>query len=186
MIRILETIDVSVIVDELDQIPAAAWDETKAWKPATGSSSVREQDRLHVIWQADEDGSNTSWWLSPYWPENAPILTQIGAQFPNTISMLNQVWAEKNETIQRLFFSRLQPGKQIYPHEDSVWGNPELNVRYGLTITTNDQCEITVAGDSANPSPGTIFWFDNYQTHSATNNGDTDRIHLYIDVLRNA
>jgi hypothetical protein len=197
MIKNLDSIDISTIVRELNSCPEEAWHDTKAWSnPADYSNSTlsqaglldkksvtREQDRLHVIWQADPNGANQEWWQDPNWRNRAPIITQYGKLFPDTIKTLSDFWSIKDQSLDRLFFSRLAPGQQIYPHRDAPWGtNFEKNTRYGLVITTNPDCEITAEDYVDNPSPGIVFWFDNGLEHSAVNFGTTDRIYLYMDV----
>jgi hypothetical protein len=197
MIKLIDTIDVTATLNELAESPEHAWTDTKPWSnpedygqstlsregTVDKKSVIREQDRLHVIWQADEDGKNNNWWKDPNWRALTPVITEHGKKFPTTIQQLAKFWKDKNKIIERMFFSRLRPGQQIYPHSDATWGeNFDVNSRYGLVITTNSQCKITAQDAHDNPEPGTIFWFDNTQQHSAINNGNTDRIYLYMDV----
>lgn len=197
MIKNLYSIDISLIFQELNSCPEEAWYDTKAWSNPTDYSNstlsqagmldkksvTREQDRLHVIWQADLDGSNQKWWQDPKWRDRASVITQYGKLFPNTIRVLCDFWYKENQVLKRMFFSRLQPGKQIYSHCDAPWGtNFDLNTRYGLVITTNPECQLTAEDQIDNPVPGTVFWFDNKLKHSAVNFGTTDRIYIYMDL----
>jgi hypothetical protein len=197
MIKFVDSIDIAPIVQELNNCPNIAWHDTKLWSsPADYNQStlsqdgvvnkqsvIREQDRLHVIWQADPNGGNQEWWQDSNWRDRAPIITQYGKLFPDTIKTLSDFCRIKDQVLNRLFFSRLTSGQQVYPHRDAPWGtNFEKNTRYGVVITTNPDCTVTSQGHVANPEPGTVFWFDNSQEHSAVNNGLTDRIYLYMDI----
>ena len=197
MIEFVGSINIEPMVRELNECPAEAWYDTKIWSSpedysqttlsqygvVNKQSVIREQDRLHVIWQADPDGGNQDWWQDSNWRDITPVVTKYGKLFPNTIEILTDFWHKKNLVLDRAFFSRLPPGQQVYPHRDAAWGkNFEQNARYGLVITTNPDCLITAADHVDNPSPGTVFWFDNSLEHSAINQGTTDRIYLYMDV----
>ena len=197
MIKIIDKIDIELIIEELSSCPEDAWHDTKDWHSPTdysqttlsqegllnNKSVTREQDRLHIIWQADRDGGNQYWWQDPAWRDSTPVVTQYGKLFPNTIDLLTKFFNNNNQVLERMFFSRLQPEQQIYPHSDAAWGTDfEQNIRYGLVITTNPECLITSVDQIDNPAPGTVFWLDNCQKHSAINLGSTDRIYLYMDL----
>jgi hypothetical protein len=198
MIYIIDTVDISDIVQELSNCPASVWNDTKEYiNPkdhinstlsreaiVNGKNVTRYQDRIHVKWQADADGGNCNWWKDPGWRERPPVITLHGkTYFSKTISLLTDFYAARLQTVDRIFFSRLRPGLEIYPHRDGSWGNNfDRNMRYGLTIVTNDRCAITAGGHSLNPAPGTVFWFNNCEEHGAVNFGTTDRIVLYADV----
>lgn len=146
----------------------------------------REQERLHVIWQFTSDQNNSVWWIDPSWRMHKPMLNpKFGKYFPATVNQLDRYWKSKNKTLSRLFFSRLQPGKQVYPHSDGIWGgNYANNQRYGLVLTTNEGCTLTVGSVTVNPDPGTLYWFDSREIHSAVNptTAPEPRIFLYMDV----
>lgn len=198
MIHIIDTINISDVAQELFSCPVLVWDDSKEYiNPkdhinstlsrdaiVDGKNVTRYQDRIHVKWQADADGSNRDWWKDSNWREQTPVITLYGKMyFSKTISLLTDFYAARKQTVDRIFFSRLRPGLEIYPHRDGAWGkNFDHNLRYGLTIVTNDHCVITANSHSLNPEPGTVFWFDNCQEHSAVNFGATDRIVLYTDV----
>lgn len=189
MIKILDNINVTPILDELSCIQESAWNDAKSWTNPLGKEpvhSIKEQDRLHLVWQTDPDGKNLHWWRDPNWRNDPPTLTCYGRKFPNTISLLENYCSAKNKKIYRIFFSRLTPKAQVYPHVDGQWGeNFDNNSRYGLVLTTNQQCKIMCNNKEANPDPGSFFWLENTKIHSAVNNGVTNRIYLYMDTITN-
>lgn len=221
-IKILDSIQVNDILDELSNCPEEAWRELDEWvnprldkiyhlfktgqitdrdqlqariaraKMAIDTPDTsREQDRLHLIWQfLPSDKDNTGpWWINNDWHNWTPAVhPKYGKLFPNTISQMQNYWKSRGKSLSRMFFSRLMPGKQVYPHVDGKWGeNYDNNQRYGLVITTNSQCNLTVGPIIVNPGPGTLYWFDSREIHSATNPlpADNSRIFLYMDVDQN-
>jgi hypothetical protein len=196
MIKYIAHLSVEVIQQELDNCEEAIWHDTKAWSnpidysvstlspaAASGASAIREQDRLHVIWQTDISGSDQSWWSDPNWRNRIPMPTAHARFFPGTLQIVTEFCKQQNYKLDRLFFSRLLPKAVIYAHRDVAWGiDFENNSRLGLSITTNRNCSITAGAYSANPEVGTVFWFDHNELHSAENQGQCDRIVLYMDV----
>jgi len=201
MIKIIGTIDiddVNDIIKELTNFPEEYWNDTQDFinpkdyvnstlskeSLVAGTNAVMNQDRIHLIWQADDDGHNNYWWKDPLWRDNLPIVTYHGRTFfSRTIDIISRYFSSIQHRPERIFFSRLKSNSEIYPHKDGAWGQDfDKNLRYGISIITNDQCVITANNHTLNPNPGTVFWFDNCQEHSAVNFGSTDRIVLYADV----
>jgi len=198
MFKIIGTVDIGEIVNELNDFPEECWNDTQNYinpknysnstlsKEAliTGKNALKDQDRVHLIWQADDDGHNNYWWKDSLWRNKKPIVTCHGRTFfSKTIDTVFAYFASIQYYPERIFLSRLRSGLEIYPHKDGAWGQDfDKNLRYGMSITTNDQCLITVNNHTLNPEPGTVFWFDNCEEHSAVNFGITDRIYLYADV----
>jgi hypothetical protein len=146
----------------------------------------REQDRLHLIWQMTNAAGNSAWWIDRSWRDQPPSINpEYGKFFDKTIQQISSYWESQDKQLSRLFFSRLQPGRQVYPHQDGAWGCNYENIRrYGLVVSTNNECELTVGDITVNPDPGTLFWIDGGMTHSATNpaTASEPRIFLYMDV----
>jgi hypothetical protein len=149
--------------------------------------SSSEQDRLHLRWQQKATGSDRLWWLDENWRAQIPAVTATGsAYFQKTLAMLDQYWHSKNKIMSRAFFSRLQPGNQLYPHVDGDWGDGKsVQNRYGLVLITTEDAKFTVDSVSINPDPGTLFWSNNKVLHSAINPSTAPhpRIFLYMDVV---
>jgi hypothetical protein len=187
MIKILDNINITSILEELSLVQEVEWNDTRAWTNPVNEppvESIRDQDRLHLIWQLDPDGGNQHWWKNPDYVNDPPMITPYGKKFSNTISLLENYCSSKKKKIYRVFLSRLQPGAQVYPHTDKQWGkNFDINSRYGIVLTTNPDCKVIWQDTTANPDVGSLFWFDNTKTHGAINNGSTSRIYLYMDIM---
>ena len=81
----------------------------------------------------------------------------------------------------RLMLAKLRVGGVITPHEDH--GNLLLTHRVHFVIQTNDQCKFTIGDEDFLFSEGMCFDLNNANTHSVTNNGSSERIHLICDIL---
>jgi len=57
--------------------------------------------------------------------------------------------------------------------------------RHHVAITTNENVLFFVNKESKNMKVGDCWEINNSQLHSVENNGDTERIHLLIDILPN-
>ena len=210
--EILDQLDITFILESLDNCPEAAMHEVDEWisptakqtynlyrsghisknqlierlkkikNPEFGDSS-REQNRLHVLWQMTEPGSILPWWEIPDWSSKSAILNPIyGKYFTQTVDFFKLYLKQKNKKLERMFFSRLLPGKQVYPHSDSKRTDGRQQYRVGLVLTTNDDALLTVEDRVYQLDPGTLFVFDNLLIHGATNFGNTPRTILYMDV----
>jgi len=82
---------------------------------------------------------------------------------------------------------KLEKGHSIKPHVDSLLQfHREIFTRLHIPIYTNDKCIFTVGGESKNLKVGEI-WDPNYtmKVHDVRNDGETDRIHLIVDWVKN-
>lgn len=189
------TVDVLIIEKELSTLPDTAWEENLIWTSGPvnksnigeysqqmGKSVIREQRRIFLMWHENKDGK--PFYTYPNYRSFPTELTQWGKLMPGTIQVLNNYFALSGRKIVRLYFSILDAGKQIYPHPDQAF---ELHYkqenRYGLCVNTNDGCTVSCVNDKVHVPPGTIYWIDNYKTHSAANFGKTTRAHMYMDVI---
>jgi len=192
------TFDVTDIISEAESLPIEAWEESKVWSDPknladsnigdyskkAGMSVIREQDRILLMWHKSPD--QEPWWKHADYRQFDTAYTQWAEYCPRTIEILSAYFAEQGKRLVRLYFSKLQPGHQIYPHNDQPFWNDKFDkiIRYGLCITTNDQCTLHCADDHWHVPAGTLYWMDSYtHVHSAVNFGTSDRIHMYMDVI---
>jgi hypothetical protein len=79
------------------------------------------------------------------------------------------------------FFARLQPEAFVTPHGD---GGPFLQHihRLHVPITTNDKSKYVIEEETMHWEIGKMYEFDNMRMHEAYNHGDTDRVHLIINL----
>jgi len=81
---------------------------------------------------------------------------------------------------------RLEAGANIKPHKDHELGYEDGNFRIHIPITTNKDVSFILNGQPLNMKPGECWYTNVNYTHSVSNRGTTDRVHLVIDGKRNA
>lgn len=77
-------------------------------------------------------------------------------------------------------FSVMQPGCSITPH----YGYTDKVLRAHLGLYTNDQCALNVMGEQRTWKDGEWIVFDDSLCHAAWNKGDTVRVILLLDILK--
>lgn len=103
-----------------------------------------------------------------HYDELVPILEQLLLLFPGTIA--------------RIMYINLPSGKFVPMHQDGGWYL--LNVRrFHIPIITNDSVIYSIAGEEKVMKEGECWEINNNNPHSVYNNGNTDRIHLVVDIL---
>lgn len=87
----------------------------------------------------------------------------------------------KAERIGRILISRMAPGKVIAPHVD---GGACANYysRYQMPLQSAPGCVFDCAGERVQMAGGEVWYFNNKLEHSVTNNSNTDRISLVLDL----
>jgi quercetin dioxygenase-like cupin family protein len=86
------------------------------------------------------------------------------------------------ETVRLL---RLEPGSEIHEHRDPGASYADGFFRLHVPITSNAETRFLVDGEALLMQPGECWYVDFGLPHSVRNSGETDRIHLTIDGLRN-
>ena len=81
-------------------------------------------------------------------------------------------------------FIKLPPSKKVKEHKDSKDYLGSVR-RHHIAITTNDNVLFFVNGERKNMKVGECWEINNNKFHSVENNGDTERIHLMVDILPN-
>lgn len=199
MIEIVDKIDVSCIKQEIQSCDPSAWFDNLAWSAPIevadsnigsyskkiNSSVIREQDRILLIWHKDQNGK--AWYLHSDYRSFETAPTSRSQMFPETMKFLLDYFAQKQQRMVRLYFSRLRPGKQIYPHTDEKFQPHDADFstvkRYGLAVTTNPQCRVSCDNFDLHLESGTLYFLDNMKIHAATNFGSVDRVHMYMDIV---
>lgn len=84
------------------------------------------------------------------------------------------------EAYGRVFISRLQPGKHIFPHIDQ---DLQAFSRFHIAVQSA-QGQVFKCGDEEfTPETGEVFWFNNNVTHSVENNSDSARLTMVVDLI---
>ena len=77
------------------------------------------------------------------------------------------------------FFLKISPGGAVHRHTDT----PREEKTYHIPIYTNPQCKNNMyPGGEFHLEVGSIYWVDRLVEHDSVNNGETDRIHLLVEV----
>src|SRR5215471_12777122 len=80
---------------------------------------------------------------------------------------------------------RLGAGSVIKPHSDFDLDVEHGSVRLHVPIVTNDRVDFRLNGERVTLREGECWYLRLSDQHSVTNGGDTDRVHLVIDVVVN-
>lgn len=83
----------------------------------------------------------------------------------------------------RAMITKLKPNGHIIPHIDEG-PYSDATDRYHCVLTTNDKCLMRIGDDHVFGKPTEVWYFDKHAEHEVLNNGDTDRIHLIVDVWK--
>jgi len=103
--------------------------------------------------------------------------TSILQQLPYTSQVLEAIEAPKLS----IRYLRLTSGSVIKPHKDYDLVFEDGYVRLHIPIVTNDQVEFIVDNEKLELKSGECWFADFSKTHSVSNHGPTDRVHLVID-----
>ena len=80
---------------------------------------------------------------------------------------------------------KLTPGSSIKAHSDEGLNFFDGFVRFHIPIVTNEHIKFEVDGVSLKMMPGECWFADFSKTHTVCNDGQTDRLHLVIDLKVN-
>ncbi|MCB9225574.1 MAG: aspartyl/asparaginyl beta-hydroxylase domain-containing protein [Chitinophagales bacterium] len=103
---------------------------------------------------------------------------KIKADFP----LITQLIEKNRKAISLVMFSTMESGKEIPPHTGNNFG--VLRIQIGIDIHNPDLCGLKVEDKVFQIKEGEIMVFDDTFTHSAWNNGETNRTVLIIDFLK--
>lgn len=99
-------------------------------------------------------------------------------------------WAEHLQAIDSPISSarllRLGPGARIREHRDPDLGDPQGDVRLHLPIRSHPQVEFILDGQAVPMQAGELWFLDLSRPHRVENRSEHTRVHLVLDVRRNA
>ena len=169
--RIVNEFDVSTIAHEISILDSAIWDLDQSRQNSSSTHQLTKSifiSSLPLTWQG----------------ENYNLKKHLVSE------KLNQLTYKIADELANVFDGKLGrslyvtlPAKQKIPiHCDS--GYYLLNVhRLHIPIVTNDSVEFFLNGDVVNMKTGSCYEINNAREHAVSNNGDTDRIHLIMDII---
>ncbi|MCF6404489.1 aspartyl/asparaginyl beta-hydroxylase domain-containing protein [Chitinophaga filiformis] len=169
-IRFSDTYDEALLVAELQQVLQQDWplhfntkDFNGDWRSISLRSATGRNDDIYA--QADVAYKNTpALAIMPY------------------VQQILDTWQCEKEAVRLL---SLAPGSEIKPHKDMGCGYRHGNFRIHIPIITNPEVYFTVADETLHLQAGECWYMDFSQTHSIINRGNTARIHLIMDCIRN-
>jgi len=94
---------------------------------------------------------------------------------------IQQVLSQIRCPIKSVRLMRLEKGAEIAPHKDHGLGAEQGEARLHLPIQTSDKVLFQVAGESVPMAAGELWYINADATHSVSNQGQKDRVHLVID-----
>jgi len=82
-----------------------------------------------------------------------------------------------------VLITRVPAGSQVAPHDDRGRWHPEFfRTKAYLPLASNDRCYSTCGDERVTMRVGEAWLFDNLETHSTVNEGETDRITLIVSL----
>jgi hypothetical protein len=90
----------------------------------------------------------------------------------------------KTDIVNMMFYS-MTPGANIHPHRDMIGNVQWGGLRFHIPIQTNPNLIFKVSNKRVIMNVAELWALDTSYLHSVSNNGDTERIHLVLDVKVN-
>lgn len=109
-------------------------------------------------------------------PDSDLIISSLGP----LISLIKEHL--KNYKIVRGELVNLLPGKHLTEHIDIYWFHKESR-RIHVPLLTNKNCKLTFEGREHHLEVGKVYEINNRIMHSGFNRGNSDRIHLILDMM---
>jgi hypothetical protein len=107
--------------------------------------------------------------------------TEALARCPYVREVIESIPGRKS----RVRFLRVRPGGHIFAHSDPLHQVDRSLVRLHIPIRTNPGVDFRVHDRQLRMQPGETWFVDVRFRHSVGNHGDTDRVHLVVDVVAN-
>lgn len=99
-----------------------------------------------------------------------------------TDAIVNELEQIYDGVAARILYAKISPGSGIAPHSDNGYYFQHSH-RCHVPIITNDNVFFTIEDDSFNLPQGKCYEVDNILMHHVRNLGNTDRIHLIVDII---
>lgn len=108
---------------------------------------------------------------------DTPLMAEV-----DYIRSIVDSWKCEKESVRLL---ALSPGSVIKPHKDRGCSYQEGSFRIHVPILTNRLVYFTVDGKELFLEEGSCWYMDFGKTHHIENRGETNRVHLIMDCVRN-
>lgn len=164
-IRLPFHFDTSLILNEIAQMPAGAF--TEIGSPYISDKGLFGVHLLVADWEEAQKSGEPRLKESRHL-QNSPYIREVLESF-KTQKLLARV-------------HKLMPGASIQPHRD---GNKH-RLRIHVPLVTGEGSHFNLDGKILSMEAGEAWYLDVRQLHDVANKGKTERIHLVLDVERNA
>lgn len=104
------------------------------------------------------------------------------SKIPCKAEILNIMRLVGGSRLGRVIITRLEPGKKILPHADTLGDYAKYYTRYHLVLQGMPGSLFSCGDETVCMQTGELWWFDAAAEHSVQNNSKDDRIHMLIDV----
>lgn len=172
--RILGEFDVSEIAREISSVDPKVWDLDPTRQNMHGGKGTHKETKsifmssLPLIWQGEH-----------YNLQKHFVSEKLNRLTYEIADKLENILQGK---LGRSLYIVLPAKKEIPLHRDG--GYYLLSVhRCHIPIITNDSVEFYLNGDVINMKAGVCHEINNARDHAVRNNGETDRIHLVMDII---
>lgn len=160
------------LVHDLNQISSIEW------TPIHYTQNYNGEWNSLALYAPDGDANNT-------FTDNFSIPLKPTPALEDCL-YLKEVIGQFKSKLLSVRLLRLMPGSEIKPHTDFQLGYENNNFRVHIPITTNNQISFILNNQQLHMIPGDCWYTNVNFTHSVSNHGKTDRVHLVIDLERNA
>ena len=168
--KLLETgVPVQALREALDRYPGL-WNANRARTTFDGTPHGEVDD----IWVRFGDSTEDE---TSYWHPAAELLPEV---MPILRGVIFRVGAYQ---LDRVLISKLVPGAVVERHTDDVGYAAERDrMRLHLVLQGEGGNLYHCGDETVDMKSGELWWFDARAPHACLNVGETDRIHLLIDV----
>ncbi|PWV45365.1 aspartyl/asparaginyl beta-hydroxylase domain-containing protein [Chitinophaga sp. S165] len=169
-IRFSNTYNVQQLTKELEQVLQQDWPlhfNTKDFNGDWRSISLRSTTGQSTDIRAQE---------------NVEYRDTPALQMMPYVKEILDAWQCEKEAVRLL---SLAPGSEIKPHRDMGCGYLDNSFRIHIPIITNQEVYFTIEDETLHLQAGDCWYMDFSLTHSIVNHGNTARIHLIMDCIRN-
>lgn len=179
-LRIASNIDTIPLLLAVRQLPQI-WG--RSFRTSFPNSPHREVlDAILRVQVPEKSADHRECFFTPLWaclPHARPLVFGLMARVDG-------------ERLGRILLTWMLPGTTIHPHRDigpkesGHYDSESYWQRYHLPLEANPQCDF-VCGEEGEEEhcvmePGSCYWFNSALMHRCTNQGQTDRIHLIVDI----
>jgi hypothetical protein len=176
-VKLLENLDVLPLVLALAQQPDL-WNAYTLRTRTAGSPHLEVDDILLRFQPLDGRSSDHRECVNYQALDRLP---QARAHIAGLMARL------QGERLGRVMITRVPPGHRIAPHAD-IGSHPmhydtiRYYDRFHVVLQAPDASVFRCADEAVHMAAGECWWFDNSLEHEVWNDGDTDRLHLIIDL----